>query len=62
MGSRCRSVPQKSTKAEILFEASATDAEEELAVAPTGNPLDDLTAYLEALITFLAHSHAGAAY
>ena len=51
-----------STKAQILFEASATDAEQELAIAPTGNPRDDLTAYLQALITFLADSHAGAAY
>lgn len=51
-----------STKAEILFEASATDAEEELAVTPTGNPQADLTAYLKALIHFLAHSQAGIAY
>lgn len=51
-----------STKAEILFEASATDAEEELAVPSTGDPLVDLTAYLQALINFLANSHAGAAY
>jgi AcrR family transcriptional regulator len=51
-----------STKAEILFEASAADAEDELAIAPTGEPLGDLTAYLEALFHFLAHSPAGAAY
>ncbi|WP_344895685.1 TetR/AcrR family transcriptional regulator [Actinomadura meridiana] len=51
-----------STKAEILLEASAADAEEELATEPTGTPLDDLTAYLEALAHFLAHSPAGAAY
>ncbi|MFK4089701.1 TetR/AcrR family transcriptional regulator [Kribbella sp. NPDC020789] len=51
-----------STKAEILFEASATDAEEELTIQPTGDPQADLTAYLTALIHFLAHSHAGAAY
>lgn len=51
-----------SNKAEILFEASATDAEHELAVSPAGSPLEDLTAYLEALIRFLSHSPAGAAY
>jgi len=51
-----------STKAEILFEASAADAEQELAVPATGDALGDLTAYLQALINFLAHSHAGAAY
>ncbi|GAA1709647.1 TetR/AcrR family transcriptional regulator [Kribbella yunnanensis] len=51
-----------STKAEILFEASAADAEEELAVPPTGDTLGDLTTYLQALINFLANTHAGAAY
>lgn len=51
-----------SHKAEILLEASATDAEEELAISPVGDPLEDLTAYLEALVRFLAHSPAGAAY
>ncbi len=51
-----------STKAEILFEASVIDAEEELAVVLTGNPLDDLTAYLDGLVRFLARSPAGAAY
>lgn len=51
-----------STKAEILFEASWTDAEEELAIAPTDSPLAEITAYLEALTRFLAHSPAGAAY
>lgn len=51
-----------STKAEILYEASVLDAEEELAVAATGRPTRDLTAYVRALITFLARSHAGAAY
>ncbi|TDD49846.1 TetR/AcrR family transcriptional regulator, partial [Kribbella antibiotica] len=51
-----------STKAEILFEASATDAEDELTIPPTGNPTEDLTAYLKALIHFLARSHAGTAY
>lgn len=51
-----------SHKAEILFEASAADAEEELAIHLSGDPLDDITAYLEALLRFLAHSLAGAAY
>jgi len=51
-----------SHKAEILFEASAIDAAQELAVDPAANPLDDLAAYLEALVRFLAHSPAGAAY
>ncbi|MEF2966537.1 TetR/AcrR family transcriptional regulator [Paenibacillus sp. M1] len=51
-----------SNKAEILFEASVADAEEELAISPTGTPLDDLAAYLEALVRFLAYSPAGAAY
>ncbi|WP_068784327.1 TetR/AcrR family transcriptional regulator [Paenibacillus phocaensis] len=51
-----------SHKAEILFEASVADAEEELAISPTGAPLEDITAYLEALVRFLAYSPAGAAY
>ena len=51
-----------SNKAEILLEASAADAEEELAVPPAGSPLGDLTAYLDALVTFLAQSPPGAAY
>ncbi|MGV9680134.1 TetR/AcrR family transcriptional regulator [Nocardia sp. NPDC003482] len=51
-----------STKAEILFEAGAADAEQELAIEPAGSPLDDLTAYLEALVRFLWRSPAGAAY
>ncbi|WP_028538415.1 TetR/AcrR family transcriptional regulator [Paenibacillus rubinfantis] len=51
-----------SHKAEILFEASAADAEEELSIQLSGDPLADLTAYLEALIHFLANSPAGAAY
>jgi AcrR family transcriptional regulator len=51
-----------SNKAEVLYEASAVDAREELAVPATGIPQDDLTAYLDALVAFLAHSHAGAAY
>jgi AcrR family transcriptional regulator len=51
-----------STKAEILFEASAADAAGELAVAPGESPLLELTSYLEALVRFLTDSPAGAAY
>ncbi|WP_329138567.1 TetR/AcrR family transcriptional regulator [Streptomyces sp. NBC_01476] len=51
-----------STKAEILFEASWTDAAEELAVPPGGTPLAEITSYLDALVRFLVHSPAGAAY
>jgi AcrR family transcriptional regulator len=51
-----------STKAEVLFEASAADAEDELAINLTGQPIADVTAYLEALIRFLSQSPAGAAY
>lgn len=50
------------TKAEILFEASALDAAEELDVVSTGTPLGDLTAYIRALGQFLASSPAGAVY
>jgi AcrR family transcriptional regulator len=51
-----------STKAEILLEASAADAEEELAVPPADTPLAEVTAYLDALVRFLAHAPAGIAY
>ncbi|AGL16601.1 TetR/AcrR family transcriptional regulator [Actinoplanes sp. N902-109] len=51
-----------STKAEILLEASVADAQEELAVPPAATPLAEITAYLDALVRFLAHSPAGAAY
>lgn len=51
-----------STKAEILFEASAADAQEELATTPAGSPRDDIVRYLDALVRFLARSPAGAAY
>ncbi|MFK8843848.1 TetR/AcrR family transcriptional regulator [Streptomyces sp. Ac-502] len=51
-----------SNKAEILYEASAIDARQELSVPLSGDPARDLTAYLDALVGFLAHSHAGAAY
>ncbi|MFC4909641.1 TetR/AcrR family transcriptional regulator [Actinomadura gamaensis] len=50
------------TKAEILFEACVEDALEELAVRPTGAPVADVAAYLEALVRFLVRSPAGAAY
>ncbi len=51
-----------STKAEILLEASAADAREELAVRPRGTALRQLTVYVEALTRFLTASAAGAAY
>ncbi|GAA3731583.1 TetR/AcrR family transcriptional regulator [Streptomyces tremellae] len=51
-----------SNKAEVLYEASVTDAREELSVPRGGDPRADLTAYLDALVAFLARSHAGAAY
>ncbi|MGC5567761.1 TetR/AcrR family transcriptional regulator [Streptomyces sp. FR-108] len=51
-----------SNKAEVLYEASAIDAREELSVPRSGDPRKDLKAYLDALVRFLAHSHAGAAY
>ena len=51
-----------STKAEILFEASWIDAAEELRVPPGDSPLAEVTSYLEALVRFLGHSPAGAAY
>lgn len=50
------------TKAEILLEATADDAAEELTVAPTGEPEEDVTAYLRALLRFLASTPAGGAY
>ncbi|MFH8469365.1 TetR/AcrR family transcriptional regulator [Streptomyces sp. NPDC017991] len=51
-----------SNKAEVLYEASAIDARQELSVSRSGDPRKDLKAYLDALVAFLAHSHAGAAY
>ena len=51
-----------STKAEILFEASAADAAEEMSVAPVGAPLAEVSAYLHALVGFLVDSPAGAGY
>jgi len=51
-----------STKAEILFEACAEDAAEELKIVPSGDALTDISAYLGALIQFLSASPSGAAY
>jgi AcrR family transcriptional regulator len=51
-----------STKAEILLEASAIDARQELDVPARDTPLADVAGYLEALITFLTTSDAGTAY
>ncbi|UOZ05541.1 TetR/AcrR family transcriptional regulator [Amycolatopsis sp. WQ 127309] len=51
-----------SNKAEILLEASATDATQELGSAPTGAPVTDVVAHLSALTAFLLHSPAGLAY
>jgi AcrR family transcriptional regulator len=51
-----------STKAEILFEASAADAVEEMSVPPTGAPQAEVSAYLHALVGFLVDSPAGAGY
>ncbi|WP_406277376.1 TetR/AcrR family transcriptional regulator [Embleya sp. NBC_00896] len=51
-----------STKAEILLEASTSDAAHELDVEPQARPADDLLAFLEALTTFLTTSPAGLAY
>lgn len=51
-----------STKAEVLLEASAADARDELAVDAHDDPIDDLAAYLDALVAFLTDSAAGSAY
>lgn len=51
-----------STKAEVLLEASALDAVEDLRVPDHGEPADLLTAYLRALSDFLSSSPAGGAY
>ncbi|MCM2413105.1 TetR/AcrR family transcriptional regulator [Streptomyces sp. RKAG290] len=51
-----------SNKAEVLYEASAIDARQELSVSGSDAPRSDLKAYLDALVTFLSRSHAGAAY
>jgi AcrR family transcriptional regulator len=51
-----------SNKAEILYEAGVLDAQGELTVPLSGTPLEDLTAYFDALVCFLTCSDAGAAY
>ena len=51
-----------STKAEILLEASAIDARQELDVPVREDPVAELAAYLDALVAFLTTSAAGAAY
>ncbi|NYJ73828.1 TetR family transcriptional regulator [Allobranchiibius huperziae] len=51
-----------STKAEILLEAAAADAREELAVTISGDLRTDLRRYLDQLMRFLTTSVAGAAY
>jgi AcrR family transcriptional regulator len=51
-----------STKAEILLEATAIDARNELEVAVQGDPASDLAAYLSALVAFLTTSAAGIGY
>ncbi|MFD4640247.1 TetR/AcrR family transcriptional regulator [Lentzea sp. NPDC058436] len=51
-----------STKAEVLFEASALDSVKELTIEASGDPRADLVAYLDALAVFLSRSPAGIAY
>jgi AcrR family transcriptional regulator len=52
-----------STKAEVLAEASAADARDELALGPeVDDPEVLLSAYLELLVRFLTRSPAGLAY
>ncbi|CAM3595634.1 TetR/AcrR family transcriptional regulator [Tsukamurella ocularis] len=51
-----------STKAEILLEASAADAAGELAVEPRGSALEDVEAFVAAVVRFLTESDAGLAY
>ncbi|RNI25449.1 TetR/AcrR family transcriptional regulator [Flexivirga caeni] len=51
-----------STKAEILLEASAIDARQELQVPAHETPAEDVVAYLDALLAFLSTSDAGTAY
>jgi AcrR family transcriptional regulator len=50
------------TKAEVLFEATITDASHELVSAPQPNAVDDISAYLDTDVTFLTTSPAGAGY
>lgn len=51
-----------STKAEILLEACAEDAEEELTLSPGADPATDLVRYVKLLSAFLVESPAGLAY
>lgn len=51
-----------STKAEILLEACAEDAEEELTLSPGAAPATDLARYVKLLSAFLVESPAGLAY
>lgn len=51
-----------STKAEILLEASAADAAGELAVEPRDTVVEDVEAFLTAVVRFLTESDAGLAY
>jgi AcrR family transcriptional regulator len=51
-----------STKAEILLEACAEDAAEELSTPPAADPARDLARYVRSLSTFLVRSPAGLAY
>ncbi|MDR2279445.1 MAG: TetR/AcrR family transcriptional regulator [Gordonia sp. (in: high G+C Gram-positive bacteria)] len=50
------------SKAEILLEASRSDAENELRTEPQATPHDDVVVFLTALVTFLTVSDAGLAY
>ncbi|RFU86281.1 TetR/AcrR family transcriptional regulator [Streptomyces triticagri] len=49
-------------KAEVLYEASVIDAQQELSVPLSGDPVRDAKAYLDALVRFLTRSDAGTAY
>lgn len=51
-----------SSKAEILLEASATDAARELTVRSAADPVVEVTRFLAALADFLRKSDAGLAY
>ena len=51
-----------STKAEVLFAAAITGAAYELLPEPKATTLDDLTAYIEAVVSFLTSSRPGAGY
>jgi AcrR family transcriptional regulator len=51
-----------SSKAEVLFEATMIDAGRELAVEPRGTTLDELAAFVDAVVRFLTASEAGAGY